>query len=206
MARAAASVTSSSSRDHSRSHVSMLCESSWRADSSSKNGAISSQLAWAKADGDGGSNDTVTMAPVPGSRATPDITIARRGSQAGRPEPVKFRTLLIMHSDVEDRCFMQRPARELETGGQSGFTDAVHQEQPRYAAEVGGSADVGATRVVRIDLVERCVERPGNRGERGCGNGVELPQQLIQRSCRQPANPKSPEIILGEYDLPLVPT
>src|SRR5215210_2508907 len=112
MARAAASVTSSSSRDHSRSHASMLCGSSWRADSSSKNGAISSQLAWAKADGDGGRTDTVTMAPVPGSRATPDITTARRGSQAGRPEPVKFRALLIAHADVEDRRFVQRLAGE----------------------------------------------------------------------------------------------
>src|SRR6185369_16160632 len=96
--------------------------------------------ALANAAGEFGSTEAVTNAPLAGRPDTNcrDITEVARGSQSRRPLPVKFRARLIVHADLQQGRLRQRASRELETRGETRLARAVHDEQRRKTAQVGG--------------------------------------------------------------------
>jgi hypothetical protein len=112
---------------------------------------------------------------------------------------------LIAHADREQKILPSATAGELQTGGQTRFAQTVGQEESGHAAHVGRAPDAGAARIVRIDLVERGVERPGHRGQRRRGDRVHLGEQPVERRSGGPPEPEGAEVVLGRKHLPRVP-
>ena len=94
-----------------RAMRSMLSESSGRAASSSKNGAMSSHLALARAEGDGGRKTRSRWLLYPDDWGDPRYNDDLTRVTTHWPEPVKCRALLVLHADLQQRGFPQGASR-----------------------------------------------------------------------------------------------
>src|SRR5262245_43347224 len=97
----------------------------------------------------------------------PRYTPVRRRSQSRGTTAVMLGEGLVAGADREERLLPENATGELETGGQAGFAGTVGKKETRHAGEVGCSADAGRAGIVRVHLVEGCVDGPSDRRQGG---------------------------------------